>query len=394
MKILYIVTNPPQINTSSSIRNKATMKGLLELGHDVHLVTTQYDPNHQNYDDESMISLNTDHFQATYISVGGVQNAIKLGRKIPIPKFMKELLFKQYLKIVSRKEIYDTFQGIVRKQEEVKDIEQYDIIISSSDPKSSHLFASELLKPYKDKIWIQIWGDPFLTDITLKNKRLAHRIKREENRLLSLATRVIYVSALTAKSEQSLYPENASKMFFVPSPYFETKIYETDQPKEKDSYTFLYCGDYYQSVRNIMPLYQAISQSNHRLIICGSTDLNLKPNAHVTVYPRLPFHEIKKFEAECDVLVHVSNLRGSQIPGKIYQYSGTNKPILFLLDGDKESIRKNFEKYNRYQFCDNEQAMIEKSLAESPIWINQSQQPIIEFSPKEVAAAILKTLDE
>ena len=50
MKILYVVSRPLEINSSSSISNRAIIGGLLELGHEVDLVTTQPDKNHINYD--------------------------------------------------------------------------------------------------------------------------------------------------------------------------------------------------------------------------------------------------------------------------------------------------------------------------------------------------------
>ena len=56
--------------------------------------------------------------------------------------------------------------------------------------------------------WIQIWGDPFLADITQtnRNKRL---IKNEELRLLQGADWVFYVSKLTLEQQKQLYPTAA-----------------------------------------------------------------------------------------------------------------------------------------------------------------------------------------
>ena len=46
MKILYVVSRPLEINTSASIRNRATILGLVENGHTVDLFTTEPDRNH------------------------------------------------------------------------------------------------------------------------------------------------------------------------------------------------------------------------------------------------------------------------------------------------------------------------------------------------------------
>ena len=46
MKILYVVSRPLEINTSASIRNRATIEGLVELGHNVNIITTEPDEKH------------------------------------------------------------------------------------------------------------------------------------------------------------------------------------------------------------------------------------------------------------------------------------------------------------------------------------------------------------
>lgn len=393
MNILYIVARPLEINTSSSIRNRATIKGLIELDNKVHLITTQYDSNHQSFDNDAKNNMPLNNFETTYITLGGVQNVLKVGRKIKIPKFFKKIISKYYFKFINRHEIYDTFKAMATKIKELElNLNNYDLIITSSDPKSSHLVGLELLKNHKEIPWIQIWGDPFLNDITFKKKRIAAQVKKEEKRLLSLASKVIYVSALTNEMQKVVYPNFANKMNYVPSPYFEEINYQYNI-KDKKSFTYLYCGDYFKEVRDIMPLYQAFRNSDNKLIICGNTDLNLKTLNNIHIYPRVNQKQVKIFENDCDILVHISNLKGSQIPGKIYQYSGTNKPIMFILDGDKEEIQNAFQSFNRYMFCDNNLHSIESVISNSIDWIHKLEnKPIPNFSPKVVANKILDTL--
>ena len=72
---------------------------------------------------------------------------------------------------------------------------------------------------------------------------------------------------------------------------------------------------------------------------------------------RVTLDELSTIQANTDVLVHLCNLKGGQIPGKIYHYSVTQKPILFILDvtpTEVSILRKHFSKYNRYFFCNND----------------------------------------
>lgn len=384
MKILYVVSRPLEINTSASVRNRATIDGLLELGHEVHLITSEFDKNHTNFDE----SLSNKRLNVKYLKLGGVQGFAKIGRKIKYLSSLKKWVYN----IMSKFEIYDNLKGIVNY---VKDIDikdgDYDVIISSSDPKSSHLFVNVMFESgvIKDTPWIQIWGDPFFSDITRTNSWLNSKIKKEEEKLLKYARKVIYVSNLTLKEQKEIYPNYAMKMFYEPIPYVKKEIYPTVD-MQKDSLTFLYCGDYTSEIRNILPLYEAINNSKHKLIICGGSNLKLESTDRICILPRVSFERTKQLERECDVLVHLSNSKGTQIPGKIYQYSGTNKPILFILDGEKDKIKETFNKYNRYLFCDNNKrqlGLLINSLREKII--NENTSPLEEFSPKTISKNIL-----
>jgi|SRR5690625_4265689 len=384
MKILYVVSRPLEINSSSSLSNKAIIEGLLENDHVVNLITTQYDENHINFD-KGIINKN---LKVKYLEIGGVHKIAKHSRRLSLLKPIKKVIYQ----IMSKFQIYDNLKGISRfaLKEELRD-QEYDLIISSSDPKSSHLFISKIFENGKlEKTpWIQIWGDPFLLDITRKNKLLNPKIKLEESRLLKYATKIIYVSSLTLQEQRKLYPQYANKMSYEPIPYLEKKEYSLEET-QKTSITFLYSGDYSSNIRDIKPLYNVIKNSKHKLIICGKSDLDLQDTERIKVYPRVSYEKTKELESDCDVLVHLSNNKGTQIPGKIYQFSGTNKLILFILDGDKRPIIEEFSKYNRYVFCENNEEDIKRSILEFQQGKHNEKRFIVEeFSPQFVTENII-----
>lgn len=384
MRILYVVSRPLEINTSASIRNRAIIEGLLKLGHEIDLITTGPDKNHTNYDS----SLLNKNISITYLKLGGIQSLAKLGRRFKFIRPFKNVMYR----IISKFEIYDNLKGIVNYANKVNIADgMFDVIISSSDPKSSHLFVCKVFENgmIKNTPWIQIWGDPFLADITRRNKLLDYRIKKEEDRLLKYATKIVYVSYLTLKEQQKIYPFYANKMTYEPIPYIKEEIYSlTDLRKE--FLTFLYCGDYFSHIRNIRPLYDAINTTKHKLIICGDSDIKLKSTEQVKILPRITFEKTKELESECDVLVHLSNLKGTQIPGKIYQYSGTNKLILFILDGNEEALTSIFKKYGRYVFCRNNIRDIKRAITEISKGIYDETRFVVEdFSSLKVAERII-----
>jgi len=384
MRILYVVSRPLEINTSASIRNKATIEGLIELGHQVDLVTTQYDTNHSNFDKDIL----NENLNVEYLKLGGIQGFAKVGRKYKYLRPIKNMLYN----FMSKFEIYDNLKGIVEHSTRIEiNDEKYDLIISSSDPKSSHLFIHRIFEIglIRDTPWIQIWGDPFLSDITRKNNILSIKIKKEETKLLKYANKVIYVSNLTLNEQQKIYKEFAYKMFYEPIPYVKEELYPITL-KQNKSLTFLYCGDYSSNIRTIKPLYDAINNTSHKLIICGNTDLKLKSTDRIKIYPRVSYEKTKEFESKCDVLVHLSNNRGTQIPGKLYQYSGTNKLILFILDGNTQLIKESFSKYHRYVFSENKVENIESTIFDIAQDIYSETQFVVkDFSPKIIANRII-----
>lgn len=384
MRILYVVSRPLEINTSASIRNKATINGLLKLGHEIDLITTQFDKNHSNFDS----SILNENLNVTYFALNGIQNMAKIGRKYKKLQPIKNVFYNIY----SSFEIYDNLKGIVNNISLMNiDDETYDLIISSSDPKSSHLFVHELFerKIVTKTPWIQIWGDPFLSDITRKRSLLQKKIKEEELKLLEYAKKVIYVSQLTLKEQQKIYSDYSKKMYHIPIPYIEEKKYNFSYVENKEL-TFLYCGDYNTNVRTIEHLYNTFKGSNHRLIICGESDLKLKSTENILIYPRISYEATKDFEKKSDVLIHLSNSKGTQIPGKIYQYSGTNKLILFILDGEKKSIFDMFKKYNRYIFAENDVTSLEKAISKiENNCYNDTQFILKQFSPVTIASEII-----
>ena len=391
MKILYVVSRPLEINSSSSISNRAIIGGLLELGHEVDLVTTQPDKNHINYDNsilDDKIILNK-KLKINYLNLSGIHNIARIGRKLRIPK----KLWKAIYTFKSNLNIYDDLKGIINRIPEFNINDgSYDVIISSSDPKSSHLFVSKIYEKgqvYKTP-WIQIWGDPFLLDITRQNKYLDYKIRKEESKLLKYATKIVYVSKLTLEMQRKIYNQYSNKMFYVPIPYVRKEIYPVNIYK-KNYLKLLYCGDYSSHVRNIKPLYEAIKDSEHELIICGSSNIKLDSTKRIKIYPRVSLNKVKKFEAECDVLVHLSNLTGTQIPGKIYQYSGTNKLILFILDGEREKLYQVFNKYQRYVFCENNVDDISKAIQNIYRGVfDYTRFAVEDFSPKKIAEKIIE----
>jgi hypothetical protein len=370
MKILFICLFPIEANNSAMMRNLALVNGFLTNGCEVDFVTIPPSKNVQVVDESdklegiNIVRLKGNELYNSVISINKGKNNI-----------LKNSTMAFLRKVYHKMSIYDyTFK--IAKQIDIGVLNQreYDLIISSSDPKTSHIAAMKLIKQgLKYKKWIQYWGDPMAMDITNRSIYPNIYLRNVEQKLLRGADRIIYVSPCTYEAQKQTFPNLARKMSFVPIPFRERKIYSE---VKNDKFLIGYFGAYMKISRNLEPLYNTCDNLHQEfdLIIMGETDCEFAKKDNILVLPR---GDVSKYEAKTDLLVCVLNRSGTQIPGKIYHYAATNKPILIILDGvNRETIMNYLEPYNRYIFCNNTEVDIKLTLRR----IKEEQ---IQYTPSE-----------
>ncbi len=411
MRVLYITGSCLKRNTSANMSHNAYIKGLIDNNISVDVISAE-----DGWGDlDSKLPFFDQANYYTYPSVS-LKNRIKKKVKERLTirsesnsglaetaekdsgsentdSRLYHLLKSIYNLLQSDDELYPLESFWLKKAKKFSSSKSYDLLISNSSPSASHQLANILITQGKITCnkWIQIWEDPWYLDL-YKNK--SEIVKQEEYRLLKAADEIYYVSPLTMEYQRQLFPVCANKMRFVPLPFlnysssFDNKI---NAKNRCSKLTFGYFGDYYSKTRNLVPFYNALVSSNYKGMIIGDSDLNLESTNEVSVSPRITLDILQKKQEETDVLVHLSNLNGGQIPGKIYHYSATKKPILFILDGTNEEIeqlRNYFGRFNRYLFCKNDEDSILKTmqLIEEG---NNSWNAVMDFSPKIVVRNIL-----
>lgn len=383
MKILFVTLRPLESNSSVTISNFGLIKGFLEMNYQVDILMPYWnkerDLNYYYNEIAKKINIVRIKGKTSFEKLNTVQNSHLKSKLINVLK-------KVYYKI----SIFDHTKFFINYADiNTLNYTKYDIVISTSDPKTSHLFVSKLKEQgLKYKVWIQHWGDPLSLDITRKSIFPKSYIKRIEEKILDDADKIIYVSPITWIEQKKLFPKQSNKIHFVPLPYYKT----VEHNKIKNNrFTIGYFGDYNSKIRNIIPLYEYVSDNKDlNLIVAGNSDLKLQSKENIKIYPRLKQDELGKLESECDLLICICNKSGTQIPGKIYYYAATNKPILIILDGEyKSEIRKFLSVYKRFHFCDNNMNSIgEKILELSNVLTNE--KPCLDFSPKKIAKKIIE----
>ncbi len=357
MRILLIKMSPIDGLNSSTLRTLALANGLVKLGHEVHYLTVPISGCHVLNESNGVIK------KVNIIRTGHNSIYESLTIKSKNKNLLKSLVIKFLRRVYHKFSIYDYTYKIAKEiQVDILKDKDFDIIISSSDPKTSHIVAKRLVNQgVKHNNWIQYWGDPLANDITNKSIYPKCMLKFFEYNLIKSANKVIYVSPFTYKQQLKDFPGLANRMSWLPIPYIEKKNYNK---AVNDVFTIGYYGAYKSNVRNIYPLYNACKKmdENVHLDIIGDSDLRLEDTGNIKIHPR---GNVDSFEKNADILVCMLNSSGTQIPGKIYHYAATNKPILVLLDGDNiEEMKEYLESFGRYILCLNDKKDIVTAIKE------------------------------
>lgn len=381
MRILLIKMSPIDGLNSSTLRTLALANGFIKLGHEVHYLTVPLSGCHVLNESDSVIN------KVNVIRTAHNNIYESLTSKAKNRNSLKSIIIKLLRTMYHKLSIYDYTYKIAKQINiDILNNKNFDLIISSSDPKTSHIAAKSLItQGVKYNKWIQYWGDPLTNDITNKTIYPKWILRILELNLFKSADKVVYVSPFTYKQQIKDFPKQANKMMWLPIPYIEKKNYNRTS---NEVFTIGYFGAYMSRVRNILPLYEACKKLNDavHLNIVGDSDVALMDMDNIKIYPR---SNVDEFEKKADLLVCMLNSSGTQIPGKIYHYAATNKPILVLLDGDNiEEMKKYLESFNRYILCLNKKEEIVETITKL-IKETQSYSPCEQMDPAFIASRII-----
>jgi hypothetical protein len=337
MNILLITLFSLERNTSVAISNIGITNGLLSLGHRVTWVMPSWNKCGTNFDaSEVRIIRIPGHDQSRNVSIFRSRIRSHFG----LLDFTRS-----YLRQVRNTIIPDEF---------------YDIVISTSDPKSSHIFTLRLLRHVRYGRWIQHWGDPLLGDITRNFWWPKWCIKLYEWNIIRKADKIVYVTPFTCAAQQKEYPKLAKKISFIPLP---ADMYLTKTTQENGQLRIAYLGDYDPKFRNLRPLYDACANMKNTSLTIAGYGPKYPETPMIRIFSRIPQEKALQIENESDVIFCVCNNRGTQIPGKIFYKASTDKHILVAIEKElHDEMRSYLESYGRYEICDNNPDSIKNAL--------------------------------
>lgn len=385
MRVLFIKLSSFTALRSSTMRTLSLMKGFYELGWTIDFLTL----NRQNGETTNSMDKYSFLSDVNIICLNGQSkmsfDGNEKNKKTNI-SFTRRIL-RFFGKMLSPFIVFGSSKKYVKKvNRKLLPATKYDLIISVSDPKSSHLALKKLLDDcvVANKI-VEYWGDPLVGDISKSFLIPRKRLKKIEYDMLRISDAIFYTSPFTLDEAKRLYPILAKKMFFTPTANIDTRLLG---PTNNKVFTCGYFGAYYSKIRNIKPLYNAFNDFDCNLVIYGDSDLKLEERSNIEVHPR---GNIDVAEKKVDLLIMLLNLSGSQIPGKIYHDASTDKPILVILDGEnRKGIKEYLTNFERFYFCENDVASIRKAIREIYNNSNRICYPCEKLECRTIAKKIIE----
>lgn len=387
-KIAIVLVLPIEYNTSSMLRCKSIISALAEMGHKIKCYCPNPDVNSKYYtkDRINIPSIEISRFGQTSWNVQGVSNT-KDGRR-SIKSYIKGIGLGIFRKV----DVFgSTLLYLPERKKVSEDIAkgQFDILLSFSDPMPAHMIAKYVKQRNPKLHYIQQWGDPLASDTISKIAQPVWIRKIIEKSLLKQADKVCYVSPFTCDEQKELFPNQSNKMIFLPTP----SLWYSEETADIRGISIGYFGSYNSVARNLRPFYEAAQLNpNVRFFIIGDSDIKLDGSNNITVLNRVPPDELDKYMRQINVIVCLMNLKGNQIPGKVYHDASSTKDILFIKDGEYgDRIQEFFQKYNHYTFTDNSVESIDNAIKN---YISNGvpfRKPVSDFQATNIAKKLIES---
>ena len=423
MKILFIACYSPLINNSASIETLQYLNKLNKIeGNEIHLLTVNF-PKNSIYYDEYLLSMMDSRISIHAIDGGKIFNKIMPKKSSSIAsntsnKTSRRLFLRKIKNMMAVPDIYGIWALKASKYgKKLLKENSFDVIFSMHEPPSSHLCAYLIKKEFKNIPWITYWSDPWVKDSTREKANLIRKSfeKYLENKVVNNTDRLIFVTKENMEDYISTYNLNPDKCHVLNRGY-DKEIYDKLKKEEiprlidKNKINIVYAGEIFTRLRDVNPFINAIKELKNEnvnvynrlnILFFGNIDDDrvkddLISEEIVKVSGRIPYNEALKYMLNSHVLLLFGNKNSKQIPGKIYDYFGTNAWILNIYGDDKDPIIPLVENHYKCIGVNNEKENIKEAIVKLASKIDDGEYPSedLNYEWETVAKRLNKILGE
>lgn len=263
---------------------------------------------------------------------------------------------------------------------------EYDFVITSHEPIVDTLIGLALKK--RGIKWIADLADPISASYYPGFWRLI--LKKIEKKVLEKADAII-VTNDAIKNKYNKYVNSKDKILVI-TQGFDLKFFKFQKEFNKnDRFTLAYTGSFYKDFRNPEALVKALSRLNFdfELRLAGRLEGFLpvfEPIKQKVKYLGvLPHKEVLKVQASSDVLVYLGNKLENQIPGKIFEYLGSGRPILCIIQSKKDPVEGLVRNLGIGEVCFNEPEGIYQAINKFyKLWVDKKLNTEYFYEEKKI----------
>lgn len=386
MKVLFVASYVPPVNGSASIRTLYYINYLVEMGHTVHVLTIDYPRDFVRYDDTLQAQVNPEAVfypvspGSMYLKVYPRKDSVQLAQPGK-PSFSRKV--KSMIK--ANLAIPDSYIGWIKhayaKGVELIQTNQYDVMFSMHESPSCHLLAHRLKRRYPKLSWVGYWSDPWSRDPgRAKNPWLRKQIEFYlEKHIVRAMDRYLFTTEETRQMYIDMFHLRPDQTDIVYRGY-DLEMYQRLQqeptPLCKDKINLVYTGDIYTRLRDLRPFMAALRRlqmshpqlyENIQIILIGVIDSpeikqELSAFSCIKLMDRVAYEISLGYMVHSEIVLLWGNKNSNQIPGKVYEYIGTNN-IIFTIQGDESDPLGGFMKeLNRGPIVENQDVAIEEAM--------------------------------
>lgn len=273
--------------------------------------------------------------------------------------FLKIIYFLRY-SFLAKERITGgwNIERVYEKYQEMEEKRAYDLVISVSLPFQSHYIAEKIKDHNGDEIrWIAFEFDPFaFNDVIKVSGRHRKKMFSDEKRILKKCDAIILTPELYSYYKEKRFVEFTDKVQELAFANLEPVIYDaakvTDDFMKKGKINCLFTGLLYEDIRNpekLLTLFSQVDESISLTLMTNWSQAKMKQYAPGNYEPSvIPFQNRDTAIynlIQADVLINIGNTVELQVPGKIFEYMSTGKPIVHLSKMKKDPVLKYLQHY-------------------------------------------------
>lgn len=230
---------------------------------------------------------------------------------------------------------------VLKKIVELDKKHNYDIVISASQPFNSHYIVEKFKDIKGDKFkWIIFEFDPFAYNDGIKvSKRSRRQMYNDEKRILQKCDVICLTPELYDYYKKKDFIKLDSRVKILPFANLEQIKFDSTKVSKNfmidNKINCLFTGRLYRDIRNpkrLLDVFSILDDEIHLLVMTNFSIKEIKdysPNGYLPSVISFQNRDTALYNLiHANVLVNIGNTVEHQVPGKIFEYMSTGKPII------------------------------------------------------------------